>query len=85
MQRTVTYTIFISRRRDGYAATCPALLHCVTFGRSRSATYRAIKDQIRRRLTSLFERHQQVPPDTVVSVKYLRLDLRELRQAVELQ
>lgn len=85
MQRSVTYTVFIVRHPRGFVATCPALRDCVTLGSSRAGVYKASKDLIRRRLTKLIEEHQPVPPDPVVSVKHLRLNLVEIQREVNLR
>ena len=85
MQRTVTYTVFITKHPRGYVATCPALADSLTLGRSRGGAYKAIKDLIRRRLTRLVEEHRAVPSDPVVSVKHLRINLLEINREVNLR
>ncbi len=85
MQRTVTYTIFITKHPRGFVATCLALTDCVTLGKSRAGAYKSIKDLIRRRLTKLIEEHQPVPPDRVVSVKHLRINLLDIHREGNLQ
>ena len=85
MQRTVTYTVFITKHPRGFVATCPALTDCVTLGGSRGGAYKAIKDLIRRRLSKLIEEHRPVPTDPVVSVKHLRINLLEINREVNLR
>jgi predicted RNase H-like HicB family nuclease len=85
MNRSVTYTVLITKHPKGFVATCLALTDCVTLGRSRAGAYKAIKDLIRHRLTRLIEEHRPVPPDTVVSVKHLRLNLLEIHREVNLR
>jgi predicted RNase H-like HicB family nuclease len=85
MQRTVTYAVVITKHPKGFVATCLAFPNCVTLGRSRAGAYKAIKDLIRRHLTTLAEEHRPVPPDPVVSVKHLRLDLLEIHREVDLR
>ena len=83
--RTVTYTVLITKHPRGFVANCPALNDCTTLGKSRAGTYKAIKDLIRRRLTTLIEEHQPTPTDPVVSVKHLRLNLLEIHKEVNLR
>ena len=85
MQRSVTYTVIITKHPRGFVATCPALADCVTLGRSRAGAYKAIKHLIRRRLTRLIEEHRPVPLDPVVSVKHLRINLLEIHWEVNLR
>ncbi len=85
MQRSVTYTVLITKHPRGFVANCPALTDCVTLGRSRAGAYKAIKDLIRRRLTNLIEDHRPPPPDPVVSVKHLRINLMDIHREVNLR
>lgn len=85
MQRTVTYTVIISRHPRGFVAACPAFTDCVTFGRSRSAAYKSIKDLIRERLVQFIDNQAPPPPDPVASVKHLRLNLLDIEKEVNLR
>jgi predicted RNase H-like HicB family nuclease len=85
MQRSVTYTVLITRHPKGYVANCPALADCVVLGSSRAGAYKAIKDLIRRRLGKLIESHHPVPADSVVSVKHLRINLVEIHKEFNLR
>ena len=85
MNRSVTYTVVITRHPRGFVAACLAFADCVTLGRSRAGAYKAIKDLIRHRLTRLIEEHGPVPSDPVVSVKHLRINLLEIHREVNLR
>ena len=85
MQKSVTYTVLITKHTRGFVAVCPALTDCVVRGNSRAGAYKALKDLIRRRLTRLIEENRPVPVDSVVSVKHLRLNLVELHKEVNLR
>ena len=85
MQRTVTYTVIISRHPRGFVAACPAFKDCVTLGRSRSGAYKSIKDLIRKRLAQVIDTQTPPPPDPVVSVKHLRLNVLDIENEVNLR
>jgi predicted RNase H-like HicB family nuclease len=85
MQRSVTYTVIISRHPRGFVAACPAFKDCVTLGRSRSGAYKSIKDLIRKRLAKIIEDQTPPPADLVVSVKHLRLNLLDIEKEVNLR
>jgi predicted RNase H-like HicB family nuclease len=85
MQRTVTYTVIISRHPRGFVAACPAFTDCVTLGRSRSGAYKSIKDLIRKRLAQTLDSQTPLPADPVVSVKHLRLNVLDIENEVNLR
>jgi predicted RNase H-like HicB family nuclease len=85
MQRTVTYTVIISRHPRGFVAACPAFTDCVTLGHSRIGAYKSIKDLIRKRLAQALEDQTPPPSDPVASVKHLRLNLLDIEKEVNLR
>ena len=85
MQKSVTYTVLITRHPKGFVGSCPALTDCVVLGGSRAGTYKAVKSRIRRRLIRFLEEQRPVPTDSVVAVKHLRLNLVELAREVSLR
>jgi len=85
MQRTVTYTVLISRHPRGFVAACPAFPDCVTLAHSRSGAYKSIKDLIRQRLAQGIDDQAPPPADPVVSVKHLRLNILDIEQEVNLR
>jgi predicted RNase H-like HicB family nuclease len=85
MEKTITYTIVITKQPKGFVATCLAFSDCVTLGRNRGAAYKSIKDLIRRRLAKLIDEQRPIPRDRIVSVKYLRLNLLDIYLEVNLR
>lgn len=85
MQKSATYTVIISRHPHGFVAACPAFADCVTLARSRTAAYKSIKEQIRKRLAEDVDYQRPPPTDPVVSVKHLRLNLIEIEKELNLR
>ena len=85
MRRSVTYTVVITRHPRYYVARCPALPSCVTLHKSRARAYAEVKRLIREQVTSFVADDHPLPPDPVVSVKHLRLNLTEIREEVDLR
>jgi predicted RNase H-like HicB family nuclease len=85
MQKSVTYTVIISRHPRGFVAACPAFSNCVTFARNRTGAYKSIKDLIRKRLTEDVDDQRPPPTDPVVSVKHLRLNLLDIERELNLR
>jgi predicted RNase H-like HicB family nuclease len=83
MRRSVTYTVVITRHPRYYVARCPALHSCVTFHKSRARAYADLKRLVREHVTSLIADDHPLPPDPIVSVKHLRLNLAEIREEVD--
>ena len=85
MKRSVTYTVVVTRHPRYYVARCPALPSCVTFHKSRARAYTEVKHLVRDRVTGFVADGSPLPPDPIVSVKHLRLNLTEIREEVDLR
>jgi predicted RNase H-like HicB family nuclease len=73
------------KRSNDFLATCPALPHCVAVAPTRATAYKEIKRRIRNRLSETIAHDSAIPPDPIVSVKHLRLDLSPIREEVDLR
>jgi predicted RNase H-like HicB family nuclease len=85
MQTTASYTVIISRHPRGFVASCPAFSDCITLARSRGSAYKSIKDLIRKRVAQFLDDQTSPPVDPVVTVKHLRLNLRDIEKEINLR
>ena len=81
---TRRYTVLIVRGRSGHIAFAPKLPDVVGRGRGRNAAYKDFKARLEQHILALLERGVPVPEDDIVSVKYLKVDLRALESRTNL-
>jgi predicted RNase H-like HicB family nuclease len=75
---TRRYTVLIVRGRSGHIAFTPKMPEVVGRGRGRNAAFKDFKTKLQQHVIGLMERASPVPEDDIVSVKYVRIDLRAL-------
>ena len=81
---TRRYTVLIVRGRSGHIAFAPKLPEVVGRGRGRNAAYKDFKARLEQHVVGLIDRAVPVPDDDIVSVKYVKLDLRALESRTNL-
>jgi predicted RNase H-like HicB family nuclease len=84
VNKTRRYTVLIIRGRTGHVAFAPKLPEVVGRGRGRNRAYKEFKARLERHVLSLIERGVPVPEDDIVSVKYVRVDVRALESRITL-
>ena len=81
---TRRYIVLIVRGRSGHIAFAPKLPEVVGRGRGRNAAYKDFKARLEQHIVGLIERSAPVPDDDIVSVKYVKVDLRALESRTNL-
>jgi predicted RNase H-like HicB family nuclease len=84
MNTTRRYAVLIVRGRTGHVAFAPKLPEVVGRGRGRNRAYRDFKARLEQHILSLIERDVPVPEDDIVSVKYVKVDVRALESRTTL-
>jgi predicted RNase H-like HicB family nuclease len=84
MNTTRRYTVLIVRGRSGHLAFAPKLPEVVGRGRGRNRAYRDFKARLEEHILSLIEHDVPVPEDDIVSVKYVKVDVRALESRTTL-
>ena len=84
MNQTRRYTVLIVRGRTGHVAFAPKLPEVVGRGRGRNRAYKDFKARLEQHVLSLIERGVPVPEDDIVSVKYVKVDVRALESRISL-
>jgi len=75
---TRRYTVLIVRGRTGHIAFAPKLPEVVGRGRGRNSAYKDFKVKLEEHIAVLLGHGVPVPEDDIVSVKYLKVDVRAL-------
>jgi predicted RNase H-like HicB family nuclease len=81
---TRRYTVLIVRGRSGHIAFAPKLPEVVGRGRGRNRAYKDFKARLEEHIAALVDRGVPVPEDDIVSVKYVKVDLRALESRMNL-
>ena len=84
MNTTRRYTVLIVRGRTGHIAFAPKLPEVVGRGRGRNGAYKDFKTRLEQHISGLLDRGVPVPEDDIVSVKYVKVDLRALESRMNL-
>ena len=84
MNTTRRYTVLIVRGRSGHIAFAPKLPEVVGRGRGRNAAYKDFKARLEQHIAALIDRSVPVPEDDIVSVKYVKVNLRALESRTNL-
>ena len=84
VNKTRRYTVLIVRGRTGHVAFAPKLPEVVGRGRGRNRAYKDFKARLEQHVLSLIERGVPVPEDDIVSVKYVKVDVRALESRISL-
>jgi predicted RNase H-like HicB family nuclease len=74
----------VFRGRSGHLAFTPKLPDVVGRGRGRNSAYKDFKARLDEHVARMVERGVPVPEDDIVSVKYVRIDLRALESRTAL-
>lgn len=81
---TRRYTVLILRGRSGHVAFAPKLPDVVGRGRGRNSAYKDFKARLEQHIVGLIDRAVPVTDDDIVSVKYVKVDLRALESRTNL-
>ena len=81
---TRRYIVLIVRGRSGHIAFAPKLPEVVGRGRGRNSAYRDFKARLEQHVVGLIVHSAPVPDDDIVSVKYVKVDLRALESRTNL-
>jgi predicted RNase H-like HicB family nuclease len=85
VNKTRRYTVLIVRGRTGHVAFAPKLPEVVGRGRGRNRAYKDFKSRLDQHILSLVERDAPVPEDDIASVKYVKVDIRDLESRITIQ
>lgn len=72
------------RGRSGHIAFTPKVPEVVGRGRGRNSAYKDFKARLEEHIVGLLDRGVPVPEDDIVSVKYVKVDLRALESRTSL-
>ena len=81
---TRRFVVLIFRGRSGHLAFTPKLPNIVGRGRGRNSAYKDFKARLDEHVARMVEHGTPVPEDDIVSVKYVRVDLRALESRTNL-
>ena len=81
---TRRYAVLIVRGRSGHIAFAPKLPEVVGRGRGRNSAYRDFRARLEQHVVGLIDHSVPVPEDDIVSVKYVKVDLRALESRTNL-
>ena len=84
VNKTRRYTVLIVRGRTGHVAFAPKLPEVVGRGRGRNRAYKDFKARLQQHVLALIERGVPLPDEDIVSVKYVRVDIRALESRITL-
>ncbi len=84
MNATRSFTIVIVKTVGGHRAYAPGFSHVVGEGIGREAAYKDFKRRLTEFARRRLSRGLAIPPDKVVAVKTLRVNLRELAREEDL-
>ena len=78
------FVVLIFRGRSGHLAFTPKLPDVVGRGRGRNSAYKDFEARLDQHIARMVERGVPVPEDDIVSVKYVKVDLRALESRTNL-